>query len=76
MFLLTNSFLYSSINDNTMSDRVILLHGFSNEEVVQVIDHILSNPKLPKMAFATSMPGTMNRPLGDLLKDIIDEAKE
>lgn len=54
--------------------RVIILHGFSDKEISEVIDNYLKN-KLPKTAFATTTKTNLNKKLKEVIKDIQEESQ-
>ena len=53
--------------------KVILLHGFSDKELNEVIDNYLKN-KLPKTAFATTTKTNLNKKLKEVIKDVQEES--
>ncbi|MBI2147443.1 DUF3783 domain-containing protein [Candidatus Woesearchaeota archaeon] len=61
---------------NELRDKVILLHGFSDQQVHAVMDQYHANASLPKAVFATITPFSRNKRVKDIVKELVQENKE
>ncbi len=63
-------------NENVQGTRVILLHNFSDKEVIEFINHYKKNENLPKSIIAVTTPTSLEWKVIDLMEELIKEDEE
>jgi len=63
-------------NENVQGTRVILLHNFSDSEVIEFINHYKKNENLPKSIIAVTTPTSLEWKVRDLMDELIKEDEE
>jgi hypothetical protein len=64
----------SGLVENNDEQKVVLLHGFSREEIFAVLRAVKSTVSNPgEVAFATSTPVNLEWQLKDIIKDVSEE---
>ncbi|MBN2652181.1 MAG: DUF3783 domain-containing protein [Spirochaetales bacterium] len=68
--------LESDISESLVDEKVVLLNGFSREEVfaiLKAVKAVVSDPK--EVAFATSTPVNLDWKFKDIISDVSQEHK-
>ncbi len=63
-------------NENVQGTRVILLHNFSDREVIEFINHYKKNENLPKSIIAVTTTTSLEWRVRDLMDELIKEDEE
>ena len=59
-----------------VDEKIIIMNGFTREEIREIIDWYKKNKNLPPVIFASVTEHSIEWKLGDLLKELIKEDKE
>lgn len=59
-----------------VDEKIIIMNGFTREEIREFIDWYKKNKNLPSVIFASVTEHSIEWKLGDLLKELIKEDKE
>ncbi|MGC8565016.1 MAG: DUF3783 domain-containing protein [Thermoplasmata archaeon] len=63
-------------NKNVEGPKIILLHNFSDNDVVEFIDYLKKNERFEKSIVAVTTPTSLNMRVGDLMHELRLEDEE
>jgi len=70
----TNTFKkIDEVKDGEQETKIILVHGFSNKQLIDFIDYYKKNKDLPKTIFASVTKNSINMKIKDLVKELETE---